>query len=457
MSLTLLIDKIKNLISNNKNIFINILGAYGVKGFSILLSLFAIPAYMKFFDNAVVLGVWYTILSLVTWVFMFDLGIGHGLRNKLVIALVDKNEKLAKKYISSAYFTIGAITLIISIILFFVIKFSNFNSILNISSDLVSNQRLQNTLIIMLIGIMMQFELKLINSILFALQKPAINNLLNLLSNLIIFLFLIFGKNYGDSRNLLMLAIVNSLAINIPLLITSFIIFSRYLEKMKPSIKFVNKVSTKEIMNIGLILLWLQIIWMVISSMHPILISKLINPQAVVEYQLYLKIFTTISSIVILALIPIWSAVTKALLEKRLDWIKNTYKLLLLITIFTFIICILIVPILQFIFNLWLGDQTIIVDRSLAFSMVIFSTIFVLHNVNTSISNGMSWFKVQFIWMTIAASLMIPLSIILSNFLGNWTGVIYASVLSILPYEIIQPLLFKNHLKKIENSNQEIA
>lgn len=89
-------DKIKTIFQNNKNIFLNILSAYGIKGFSVLLSLFSVPAYMRFFQDQNVLGVWYTILSLIEWVFMFDFGIGHGLRNKLVEAFVKKDTQLAK-------------------------------------------------------------------------------------------------------------------------------------------------------------------------------------------------------------------------------------------------------------------------------------------------------------------------------------------------------------------------
>lgn len=67
----------------------------------------------------------------------------------------------------------------------------------------------------------------------------------------------------------------------------------------------------------GIALLWLQIVFMVVSSANEFLISNFTAPEYVVEYQAYFKIFKTAAMIISLALTPVWSAVTKAQAQKN--------------------------------------------------------------------------------------------------------------------------------------------
>ena len=133
--------------------------------------MFTLPAYIKFFNNDEVLGLWYTILSLLNWILNFDLGIGNGLRNHLSDSLSLDNKEDVKRYLSSAYFSIGMIAVIASLLCPIIIKFINLNSLLNINEAIVSSKSLYIATIIVFIGVMLQFWLKLINSVLYALQK----------------------------------------------------------------------------------------------------------------------------------------------------------------------------------------------------------------------------------------------------------------------------------------------
>ncbi len=85
--------KIRSMSGQNKSVLRNIFGAFFVKGFSLILSLFTMPAYIRYFQNQTILGVWYTIISVLNWVIYFDLGLGNGLRNLLPAALVEKIQK----------------------------------------------------------------------------------------------------------------------------------------------------------------------------------------------------------------------------------------------------------------------------------------------------------------------------------------------------------------------------
>ena len=76
------------------------------KALSMVISYLYVPVVLAYLGE-VKYGVWTTILNVLSWITYFDIGIGHGLRNKLAENL-DKegNEIKCRKYVSSAYFTL---------------------------------------------------------------------------------------------------------------------------------------------------------------------------------------------------------------------------------------------------------------------------------------------------------------------------------------------------------------
>ena len=95
--------KLKKVDKDSRNVVLNMVNTLLVKGGALVIALLTTPEYMRYFNNKSVLGVWYTMLSILTWVLYFDLGIGNGLRNKLVESIASGNIKKQKEYVSSAY------------------------------------------------------------------------------------------------------------------------------------------------------------------------------------------------------------------------------------------------------------------------------------------------------------------------------------------------------------------
>ena len=133
-----LIKQFKNTNENNKTIVYNTIGAFIVKGGALAISLFTMPAYIRYFDNQQILGLWFTMLSVLSWVLTFDLGIGNGLRNHLVPALVKRDQIKIKKYVASAYLVIGTVVILSIVFSIIFFRFINWNTIFNISSNIVS-------------------------------------------------------------------------------------------------------------------------------------------------------------------------------------------------------------------------------------------------------------------------------------------------------------------------------
>jgi O-antigen/teichoic acid export membrane protein len=449
----LLLSKVKKILASNENnrlIASNVLGAFLVKGGALIISLLTMPAYIRYFEDQQILGLWFTILSVLTWILTFDLGIGNGLRNHLVHAFVKKDDLLAKKYISSAYIVIGILVLIVFCFATIIFRLINWNIVFNISTNLVSRETLTITVFIIFASIMLQFFFKLITSILYAMQKSALNNLLNLFTNIIILVYVSFKTGSDVSTNIISLAIVYVLAVNIPLLFTTIIVFSTKLKDSRPNIKYFGKSYASDVIKLGGLFFWVQIMYMIITTTNEFLITWLTGTEMVVVYQIYNRLFTLIGTLFALALTPIWSAVTKAFSEQNFSWIKKLYKTLKLLALLGVLCQFAMIPFLQFIIDLWLGDNTIQVNYFYATVFAISGSIFIWNGVLSSIANGFGELKTQSVFFTIGAIIKIPIAWIFVMAWDSWIGVIVANIIAMSLYCIIQPIWLNKFLNKKE-------
>lgn len=446
---------IRRISASNRAVILNIFGAFAVKGGALIISVLLLPAYLAFFDNQAVLGIWYTILSVLNWVIIFDLGLGQGLRNQLPGAIEAKNRKMVKECISTTYILMTLLTAVLCVIGLVLIPYVNWNKMFNVAAEVVGNTTLSTCVRIVFGGIMLQMVLKIITSILYAYQRSAVVNVLGLASNVLIYLFLLVTPSKDIASNLITMSVVNVIAANLPYVICTVAVFATFLKDAAPSVKAFSAKYIKDIFNVGLTLLWLQIVFMVVSSVNEFLITSFSGPEYVVEYQAYYKIFKTAAMVVSLALTPIWSAVTRAQAQKNYAWIRKVYMLFLGLAGVCLIGELCIIPMLQWVFNIWLGKGVMVANTGYALAFVLSSVIFVLHNINTSIGNGMSYFRIQIIWMTVAAVVFVPLAYIFVEITGSWIGVVIANVVAMLPYEVLSPILTMRHIRKISRKTEK--
>lgn len=444
-----MLNRIQNILRHNSKLIFNILGSIGVKGLSLVVSLLALPAYIAYFPNQQVLGIWFSLLSILNWILVFDIGIGNGLRNHLVQALVDGNDEDAKRLISSAYVSIGVVSIIVMIVGYVLIGQGNWNKILNISDAIILNSTLITAIKIVYIGIVVQFFLKLILSILYAMQKPALSNFVSLMSQSLILVFVSMYRNSEPNQSLILLSIVYTFTINIPLIIATLYVFLKPLRNSRPNLKYYSRNYSKLILSLGYKFFWIQLTLLIINSSNEFIITQLFRPEEVVEYQIYNRIFSLFLMFFSILTVPIWSSVTQAYNEARLNWIKKMYSYLNYIALAISLVCLLLVPLFQYIVNFWLGEEALLISQKSALVFAVFNVIMIFIYSVSSISNGLGKLRAQFIGNSFAAILKIPLSIFLANIIGEWISIVLANVVVMFPVLIFQVLFIRNQLKEL--------
>lgn len=434
------------LNDNNKIVVTNVLGAFLVKGLALFVTFYTLPAYIRFFNSNEVLGLWFTILSLLNWILNFDLGIGNGLRNKLASSLTSHNTELTKYYISSAYFSVGMIVILISCMFPLFLYNADLNHIFNIPKETLSPKALNLSIIIVLIGVMLQFWIRLISSIIYALQKSAINNFLILCTNIIILLYAKFGASGSNDYNVIVMSIVHGIAVLLPLIVVTVWIFAGSLNYAIPKWKYVTQRYVREVVGLGGIFFFIQIAYMVIMSTNEYLITITASNADNIEYQAYYKLFSLGSTIFALMMTPLWSVITKAQTENNHLWIKNTYhrffKIGLVFCAAEFLLIIFVKPLMNF----WLGNNVIEVSFPFCCYFAMFSSLMIMISIFSSFANGVGKLKSQAICFGLGAVLKIPLSILLVHAIGSWIGVLIANIICMGIYSIVEPILLRKYL-----------
>jgi len=430
-----------------------------IKGIAMVVSLYTIPAYMNFLSNQTILGMWFTAISMLSWILTFDLGIGNGLRNHLVKPFLENDVEEIKKNISSAYFSVGVVVIFLALCSIAIIPLLNWNKIFNISSNIVGTDVLLFMVMMLVVGILIQFWLKLIISIFFALQKSALSGLLLLCSSILMLLFTLFAPTDDIIYNIKILAIAYVFTANIPYLIATIILFSTKLKNCKPSIYYFKKAYASKIIKLGGIFFYLQILTMIMFSTNEFLITWLVNPKEVVTFQIYNKLFSLVSAIFSLALTPVWSAVTEACVRKDYLWVKRLYhklnKMLLILVPFEVVLVFLMPVILK----IWLGNNAIVFYYPYGIVFAIYSILFMKVSIDTSIIAGLGTLKVQTIALTVTTILKVLLSFVIVKLTGSWISIIVANIISLIPYIVTEffdikyrfKLLMGGALHDIEN------
>lgn len=452
-----LCEKIKNLSSNNKIILKNTFFAFLIKGAALVVSFLTTPAFIKYFNDNVILGVWYTLLSVLIWFLNFDLGIGNGIRNNLVKAFSVNDRAEVKRIISSGFFSIFWVTILSIIVGLICICLFNLNWLFNISIDAISIKTLRCSALCIFIAIMIRFFLTSVSAIFYALQKSAINDLLTLVVSIIQLIFVLVAKFDSPEKSLLMLSLAYLIISNVPLIIAGIIVFCTSLKDCRPNLRFVDKNTTKKVMSIGGIFFICQITYMLISNTNEFLITKLFSPEYTTYYSFYYKIAGLCSMVITLAMTPIWSVVTKAMAEKDYIWLNKLYRIIKIAGILAIVLQFLIIPFLQFIMDIWLGKGIVKVDYLIAIAFACFGGAFVYSGMLSTIVCGMDRMKLQSIFYVVGVIFKFSFTILMAKvFNSSWEIVVWSNAIILIPYCIAQQIdlnvFFKK--KKIEIESQ---
>lgn len=347
----------------------NVLASYFIKAISILLGLVRVPLLLTYLDSEKY-GVWLTIASMVMWIQHFDLGLGHGLRNKFAEAWALGDKIRARGLVSTAYLSMSILMLFTTIVIVIISFFIDWNSLLNVYS--ISAIELRNTVIFSILMFTSRFVFQLISVLLKAIQKPAISDaFLPIESALSLIIIVIL--TYSPIQNSLFYA---SVALSITpvfvLMLATFYFFKKQLKEYAPSLDYYNIRYLKDIYSLGAKFFVTQMCGLVLFGSTNFVISNVINPSEVTVYNIARHYYEMPIIFFTMILTPFWSAITEAYVKDDFEWIRRSMSILMKIATLFSVGLIFMGVISNFAFHLWVGDR-IVVPMQLTIAFVLYN------------------------------------------------------------------------------------
>ena len=420
----------------------NITVSFISKAISIMISFIIVPLTLGYVGR-VEYGIWMTISSIIAWFSFFDIGLGNGLRNKLAEALAKEDTEIAKVYISSSYALIVGIAFLMFSGFYVASNFISWNAALN--TDIVSNAELFKIVVVVFFFFCLGFVLKLLSSILQALQKYALNDVIGAIAQ-ILGLVAIFILVITTDGSLYYLCLVYGGKMAIVLLFASLILFTGSLKEFRPQLKHINIKKAIPLLNLGLWFFVNQILYLIVTQSSVVLVVQFFGPEDVTVYNLALRYMTIFSMLYIMVLTPFLSAFTEAYTKMDFDWIKLTIKKINKIWMLASISTIGLMFGYKIFFHLWVGDA-IDIPIILIITLGISSIIQTYSSTFTLFLNGIGKIRLQFRILLIQAIFFFPLSYLFFKFEFGLISIVLPGII----FSIISAIIFNIQYQRVIN------
>lgn len=380
-------------------------------------------------------GMWMTLSSFIAILGFADLGIGNGVLNAVSAASGKDDDRKIREYTSSGVFILSIIGFIIFMIFMLASRYTDWSRLFNVSSQLAVSEA-GPSLLLLVLFLAMGIPVGIVQRVQMGLQNGFIANL---------------WQCAGSILALAGVLISVRLHAGLPWLVTSFIgapvvasianglIYFAFMKRdYCPSFYRVTLAACKQIANIGLMFFVLQMASAITFASDNIIIAQILGPEAVAEFSVPQKVFSLVTTVIMMLLTPLWPAYGEAIARGDRVWVRDT----LLKSIFaSFILSSVMSIILIYggngLISLWVGQMVTPTFLLLA-TLGVWQVISVCGNAIAMFLNGANVVKFQVYVATITTVSSLLMKILLLKSIGIpgvVVGVILAyTIFTIIPY-----------------------
>lgn len=441
-------DKIRNIFEDEKtNVKLNMLISVVCKPISMIINYGYVPVVLKYLGIEKY-GVWSIILTILSWISYFDIGIGNGLRNKLTESLSKKDGE-SRKLVSSAYAFIAVIMFCVAVFFSVAASFLDWKRIFGVESV---TEDLASIVSISVSFVAVNFVLSICKNVLYAMQRAANVSIMELAVQIMNLGGVLLAQRIFES-SLFVMTIIYGLSMAIVNLITSVVIYKSN-ENIRPGIHCINLNVGKSLTNLGIQFLVIQICALVLFTTDSLMISYLYGASNVTTYSTVNKLFSVVTGMFSALLVPIWSAITKIKAERKFQELKNDIKKLHMFMMPFFIGVVILIINFRIISKVWLRRNLNYTTELIVFGGM-YCCLNIWTNTQGTIANGLGILKEQMIMAIFQASINIPLSIFFAEYLNMGSaGILLGTNISMLISCIYLPICINKWINREENQNE---
>ncbi|MBN2771770.1 MAG: oligosaccharide flippase family protein [Spirochaetes bacterium] len=421
----------------------NIAASFVIKFVSIFTGFILVPLCLSYLDRTRY-GVWLTVSSVLSWLTFFELGMGTGLRNKLSESFAEEKSEKAKIYVSTTYVIFSVLAILILIVYYVSGLFLDWADVFNVEKSLREDLNLLINLVFVVF--VLRFVFKLIVSILYADQRPALAGSI-IPAGSLLSVGVVYFLTKTTEGSLSSLGIALSLSPLTVLIGFNIILFSKKYKYIRPSLKFFRFRYVRILMNLGMKFFIIQLAGLILYQSTNIIISHFFGPGEVTPYSISFKLFSTFNMIFGVVLAPYWNAHTEAWKKNDITWIKASVKKLLRIWLLMAAAGFIVLIFSDDIYRLWVGEE-IAISFSLSALLLIYFLLFTFTGIFNMFINGVGKIKLQLYTSVISAAYFFPLTFFL---IGKANMRLEGLALAMILTNIIGPITAPIQFYKIVN------
>jgi len=423
----------------------NVIYSLFLQGLNYVPSFLIVPISINYV-NPSSYGAWLTLYSIIGWFSFFDVGIGHGLRNKCAEAIAKKDDQLAKLYVSTTYASLIIISTFLFLFASFINIFIHWSEFLRVSSSLEIDLRI--TFGIVFFFFCSRFILQTLGTVFAANQEPAYNQLLQTVGSVLCLLMVFVLTKLPFKPSISLLGFATLFPTILVFLIASFYFYKTSYKFLRPSLSYVNFSYFRSLFSLGINFFIINIAVLVIYSTANVIISRLFSSEVVTQYNIYFKFISISTMLFSIVTVPFWSAFTDAYIIKDILWIKQSIKKLIYLWLILVPFIIIMVIFSKFFIILWVGTS-IKLDQTLVILMAVYAIISTWASIFVYFLNGTGKIRLQLYTYVCLAILYIPLTMLFSKYLN--LGV-YGVIISLIFCVCVLALLHTVQYHKIINN-----
>lgn len=425
-------EKYKNL---KKTFFI-----IGIFRVLIIISNFVITALLIRVLGRENFGIYVALLSVFTWMFLFDLGLGKGMRNYVTKALSNNNYNLAKQYISTSYISIFIITLILYILAMAIISTIDLSALLNINT--IEENNLFNIMTILITFFFIKFFLGLVDQNLYAIHRSEIVTINTFNTNLLYIFGLVIILIVEPFNSMLNVALSFGIAMLISYSIATIWFFYKH-DNLLPSVRYFSIMKFGKIINDGYKILLIQLSFLLIVGLDRLIILKYLTPGEVADYDITYKVMSLLLFPFSIIAQPLWSSYTEAYARKDMIWIKKTYKKLYIMSGIMLIGVFILAYFINDITRIWLGI-TLSVDLKIVIAIGFLMLLTMWSTMHSDFLMGINKYKISLVSIIIGLFIKFILLYFLykTNTL-NLFAVVFSAIAGYSIFCLISPFYVK--------------
>jgi O-antigen/teichoic acid export membrane protein len=292
------------------------------RGVTLLVGLLSLPLASRYLGRER-FGLWLTLIGLVGWVGLTDLGLGNSLLNALSTAEGKDERERASRIVASAWWSSVAAAVVLLVLFLSLIPLIDWAVIFKVTSPR-ARAEIRLALVVVLACFVLRMLAGVIASVYAALQEGYHYQLWSL---------------YGGAFSAIGLLAAIKARAGLPVLLGAFIggglvgdvlaalfLFGWHRRELLPRLGDFRWAEAKALLRSGGQIWVAQISHIALLQTDLLIVTLLFGARAVAGYGTSLRLYTLVGAIQVAFVAPLWAAYSEALARRDVGWLKQTFK-----------------------------------------------------------------------------------------------------------------------------------